>query len=95
MQLYYCLLYSFNKSIMRLYYWMKYSVNKKYHANIVLSNKISYDHFKLFFYCLLSWQLFNKNVMGDMHVVMTLLVPTEVLCNVWSYDFYDMTLHID
>ena len=30
-----------------------------------------------------------------MHFVMTLLVPTKVLCNVWSYDFYDMTLYID
>ena len=27
-----------------------------------------------------------------MDVVMTLLVPAKVLCNVWSYDFYNMTL---
>ena len=24
--------------------------------------------------------------------IMMLLVPAEVLCNVWSYNFYDMTL---
>ena len=30
--------------------------------------------------------------MADMNVVMTLLVPAKVLCNVWSYDFEDMTL---
>ena len=29
--------------------------------------------------------------MVDMDMVMTLLVPTKVLCNMWSYDFYDMT----
>ena len=33
--------------------------------------------------------------MVDMDVVMTLLVPAKVLCNVWSYDFYDMTLSTD
>ena len=30
--------------------------------------------------------------MVDMDVVKTLHVPTKVLYNVWSYDFYDMTL---
>ena len=30
--------------------------------------------------------------MVDMDVIMALLVPVKVLCNVWSYDFYDMTL---
>ena len=30
--------------------------------------------------------------MVDMDDVMTLLVPAKVLCNMWSYDFYDMTL---
>ena len=30
--------------------------------------------------------------MVDMDVVMTLLVPVKVLCNMWSYDFYDMRL---
>ena len=33
--------------------------------------------------------------MVDMDVVMMLLVPAEVLCNVWSNDFYDMTLSTD
>ena len=27
-----------------------------------------------------------------MEVVMTLFFPTKVLCNMWSYDFYDLTL---
>ena len=30
--------------------------------------------------------------MVDMDVVVTLLVTAKVLSNVWSYDFYDMTL---
>ena len=28
-----------------------------------------------------------------MDIVMTLLFPAKVLCNVWSYEVYDMTLH--
>ena len=27
-----------------------------------------------------------------MHGIMTLRATNQVLCNVWSYDFYDMTL---
>ena len=34
-----------------------------------------------------SWQLFNRKGMVDMDVIMTLLVPAKVLCNLWSYDF--------
>ena len=30
--------------------------------------------------------------MVDMDVVMMLLVPAKVLSNLWSYDFYDVTL---
>ena len=30
--------------------------------------------------------------MIDMNIVMTLLVPAKVLCNMRSYAFYDMTL---
>ena len=30
--------------------------------------------------------------MVDKDVVMTLLVPAKMLCNMWSYNFYDMTL---
>ena len=30
--------------------------------------------------------------MVDMDIIMILLVPHKVLCNVWSYDFYDMML---
>ena len=35
--------------------------------------------------------------MGDKDVVMKLLVPAKVLrvCNVWSYEFYDMMLSTD
>ena len=36
--------------------------------------------------------LFNRKCMVDMDVVMMLLVPPKLLCNVWSYDFYVMTL---
>ena len=28
--------------------------------------------------------------MVDMDIVMTLLVTARMICNVWSYDFYDM-----
>ena len=31
----------------------------------------------------------NHNIVMDM---MTLLNSSQVLCNMWSYDFYDMTL---
>ena len=40
----------------------------------------------------LKLQFFNRKCMVDLDVVMTLLVPAKVLCNVWSYNFYDMTL---
>ena len=30
--------------------------------------------------------------MVDMHVVMTLFVPAKVLCDMWSYVFYDIML---
>ena len=40
-------------------------------------------------------QLFNRQCMVDMDAVMTLLVPAKVLCNMWSYDFYDITLFTD
>ena len=33
--------------------------------------------------------------MVDMDVIMTLLIPAKVLCNKWSYDFYDMALSIE
>ena len=33
--------------------------------------------------------------MVDMHLVMTLLVPVNMLCSVWSYDLYDTTLSIE
>ena len=38
------------------------------------------------------WTFFNRerNVVTD--VVMALQVRAKMLCNVWSYDFYDMTL---
>ena len=44
------------------------------------------------FYRLESWQKFNRkhNVVTD--GIMTLPASNQVLCNVWSYDFYDMTL---
>ena len=44
------------------------------------------------FYCLESWQKFNRkrNIVAD--GIMTLRATNQVLCNVWSYDFYDMTL---
>ena len=44
----------------------------------------------------LKWTLFQyrkSNVVTE--VVMTLHVRAKMLCNVWSYDFYDMTLSIE
>ena len=35
----------------------------------------------------------KRNVVTD--GIMTLRVSNQVLCNVWSYDFYDMTLAIE
>ena len=39
-----------------------------------------------------SWNYFNRkyNVVRD--GIMTLGASNQVLCNVWSYDFYDMML---
>ena len=45
---------------------------------------LSYDHFKLDFI------VFKVDIVTD--VVMTLPVRAKMLCNVWSYDFYDTTL---
>ena len=54
---------------------------------------LSYDHFKLDFTAYRVDNCSAENVwcMVDMEVMM-LLVPAKVLCILWSYDFYDMTL---
>ena len=48
--------------------------------------------FLMGFYRLKRWHYFNKkhNVVTD--GIMTLRASNQVLCNVWAYDFYDMTL---
>ena len=48
--------------------------------------------FKMGFYRLSSWHYFNRkyNVVTD--GIMMLRASNQVLCNMWSYDFYDMTL---
>ena len=48
---------------------------------------LSYDHFKLDF---VAFEVDNCST--DLDIVMTLLVPAKVLCNVWPYNFYDITL---
>ena len=50
---------------------------------------LSYDCFK---WELKSWDYFNTkhNIVTD--GIMALRASNQVLCNVWSYDFYDMTL---
>ena len=69
-------------------------------ASFIISNEmttsvrfcLSYDRFKLDFIVfkvdIISVE--KKYVVTD--VVMTLYVRAKMLCNVWSYDFYDMTL---
>ena len=53
---------------------------------------LSYDCFKWGFIALKDDIYFNRkhNVVTDS--IMTLRASNQVLCNVWSYDFYDMTL---
>ena len=40
----------------------------------------------------LSWNYFNKKYKVAMDGINTLRASNKALCNVWSYDFYDMTL---
>ena len=50
---------------------------------------LSYERFKLDFI------VFKVNIISienNTDVVMALHVRAKMLCNVWSYDFYDMTL---
>ena len=44
------------------------------------------------FYRIKRWHYFNRknNVVTD--VIMMLCASNQVLCNMWSYDFYDMAL---
>ena len=53
---------------------------------------LPYDSFKLDFIAFLSGHYFNKKRKVVMDFVMTLHVCAKMLCNVWLYDFYDMTL---
>ena len=53
---------------------------------------LSYDPFKLDFIAFIVENCSTETCMVDMNVVMTLLVSAKVLYNVWSYDFYNMTL---
>ena len=52
---------------------------------------LSYDCFKWGFIALKDDIIsIENNVVTD--GIMTLRASNQVLCNVWSYDFYDMTL---
>ena len=53
---------------------------------------LSYDHFKMNFISYKVGNCSTENAWLTWNVVVTLLVPAKVLCNVWSYNFYDMTL---
>ena len=48
--------------------------------------------FKMEFYRLKSWHYFNRKHYVVTDGITTLRASNQVLCNVWSYDFYDMTL---
>ena len=51
---------------------------------------LSYDSLKWDFITLKVDIISKENVVTD--GIMTLRASNQVLCNVWSYDFYDMTL---
>ena len=51
---------------------------------------LSYDAFKWHFIALKVDIISIESVVTD--GIMTLRASNQVLCNVWSYDFYDMTL---
>ena len=44
------------------------------------------------FYRIKSWDYFNRKQSFVTDGIMILRASNQVLCNVWSYDFYDMTL---
>ena len=50
---------------------------------------LSYDHFKRDFTALKIDIISLENITDG---IITLRASNQVLCNVWSYNFYDMTL---
>ena len=59
-------------------------INSVYHMTVL-------NTFFFFFYRLKSYY-FNRKHYVVTDGIMTLRASNQVLCNVWSYDFYDMTL---
>ena len=54
---------------------------------------LSYDEFKWYFIALKVDIISIENIwLSRTDGIMTLRARNQVVCNVWSYDFYDMTL---